>query len=99
MNYEKLTEALLTDNVLIQAIKLRFSECFPAMNIANALGGTEDASWKIVRTISPLDMIREAKKRGIDLSSMKASVSDKLIVESLLYDHAIKILHKEEENE
>lgn len=103
MNYEKLTEAFLTDEILIKAISLRFSECFPAMNIANtfhlqAPGGTGDIPWKIVRTISPLDMIKEAKKRKIDLSSVKTSVGNTLIVESSLYGKVIKILHNQDEN-
>lgn len=68
MILEEIVKTPVSDAALIKAIELRCSECFPAMNIANALAGYETIEWKIVRAFSLVDMVREARKRGIDLS-------------------------------
>ena len=95
MNIEEVVRTFVTDDNLIRAIKLRSSECFTAMNIANQLGGSPDAAWNVVRTFSFLDMIREARKRGIDLSSVKAAVGDRLVTEAPVYHDAMRILSEE----
>ena len=73
------------DSDLLHAIELRCSECFPAMNIANALGGSRTVPWDLVRTYSLVEMLQEAKDRGLDLSNLKAAVDGRKVVESKAY--------------
>jgi hypothetical protein len=99
MILKETVETPVSDAQLIKAIELRCSECFPAMNIANALGGYPSIEWKIVREFSLVDMVREANKRGIDLAGRKAAVGDQLVTERPIYQEAIKILSEEGEDE
>jgi len=85
----------ITDAQLKQAIALRCSDCFPAMNIANALGGYPSAEWEIVRSFSLVDMVQEAKIRSIDLSALEAAVCGGLVVETVIYKKAEEVLLKE----
>lgn len=99
MILEKIVQTPVSDAALIKAIELRCSECFPAMNIANALGGSPSIEWEIVRTFSLVDMVREARKRGIDLSGRKAAVGDHLVTERPIYQDAVRILSEEGDDE
>ena len=85
----------ISDASLIKAIELRCSECFPAMNLANQLGGYPSTEWEIVRTYSLVDMVREANKRGIDLTGRKAAVGDDLVTDRPIYQRAVEILSEE----
>ena len=77
------------DADLLQAISLRCSECFAAMNIANAIGGSPSVPWDMVRTFSLVEMVREAHDRKLDLSLLKAAVDNHLVVETEIYLKAV----------
>ena len=99
MILEEVVKTPVSDSALLKAIELRCSECFPAMNIANGLAGAQTIEWKIVRSFSLVDMVREARKRGLDLSDRKTAVGDHLLTERPIYQEAIRILSEEGENE
>jgi len=78
---------------LIKAIELRASECFPAMNIANALGGSETIAWRLVRSSSLSELIEEAISRKIELKEIKSAVDKKPLLETKAYmDLSINII-------
>ncbi len=58
------TEYIPTDEELKQAIEIRFSSCFSAMNVANAFSGTETVAWRLAR-LNAADLIFEARKRNL----------------------------------
>ena len=80
------------DKDLLSAIAIRCSDCFPAMSIANALGGSPSIDWKVIRTFSLVEMLMEAKKRGLELTSIKEAVGDKMVVETESYKAAAACL-------
>lgn len=73
------------DKDLIHAIELLISECFGAMNIANALGGIETKPWKIVRSSSLVELVKEAVNRKINLKELKSAVDKTPFMESKAY--------------
>jgi len=54
------------DSDIIEAIKIRTSECFGAMSIANAMAGYQSNSWYLIRNYSLDELKEEAKKRGLN---------------------------------
>jgi len=99
MILEEVVKTPVSDSALLKAIELRCSECFPAMNLCNSLGGLQTIEWKVVRAFTLVDMVREARKRGLDLSDRKATVGDHLLTERPIYQEAIRILSEEGEDE
>ena len=75
----------VSDAELLHAIELRCSECFGAMNFANALGGSETTEWKLVREYSFLVMVDEAIKRGLDVMGVKSAVDKRPIQETVIW--------------
>ena len=57
-----------------RALELIFSECYPAMRIANALGGSQDNPWKLIHSFSLDQIFAEAKRMEIDLRSIKPAI-------------------------
>jgi hypothetical protein len=82
--YIKDLEKLVSDEDLMEAIRLRISECFPAMNIANALGGAEDIPWKLVRQCTLVQMVVEALDRNLPVKDLRA-VDGKPFLETSAY--------------
>jgi hypothetical protein len=74
-------EVKITDEELKEALSIRCSKVFPAMNMANSFGGIDTTEWQIIRTFSVMEMIKEAKLRNIDLSSIKTEVEVEPLVE------------------
>ena len=65
------------DAALKKAIQLLISECFGAMNIANALGGSQTPEWEVIHGGNKVsEIFAEAKKRGMDLKGLKAAVGE-----------------------
>ena len=85
-----------TDTELKDAIALRCSKCFGALNIANALGGDDSIPWKLVRTYSLVDLIQEAQARKLDLSTTNAAVEGGRVVATEIYQKALA--HAQTEN-
>ena len=82
----KLTvDVKISDDDLIRAISLIISDCFTALNLANAMGGHQSTPWKIVRQFTPREMFDEAKARGIDLESIIGAVAGPPMTKSPLY--------------
>ena len=75
----------VTNNVLRAAIELRMSDVFPAMNIANALGGLQTDVWKIVRQYGLDELIAEALDRGLPVDEFKSAVEHKKFTDCKCY--------------
>lgn len=76
---EKRNLGSYADKSLLEAIQLLISECFSAMNIANALGGSKTDEWRIIREHPIADIFGEAKKRNLLTAGIKAAVGDRTI--------------------
>jgi hypothetical protein len=85
MSLKLTTEEEISDRDLLDAIALRCTKCFQALNIANSLGGVEDKGWRLVRTFSLVELLREADERKLDLSSIVTAVDHESLFESKLY--------------
>ncbi len=70
-----------------EAIECIINKCFPAMNIANALGGYETLVWKLIREHSAKQLLEEARKEGIDIKNLKGNVDQNPIQDSILKDY------------
>lgn len=76
MELETITKLVPKNEDLIHAIAIRICRPFPALNLANALGGMETVEWKIIRKFSIQEMINEARERGIDVANIVATLPD-----------------------
>ena len=54
-----------TEAEISEAIQIRTSECFGALNIANALGGSETNSWYLIRNYTLEQLKEEATTMGL----------------------------------
>ena len=63
-----------TDEELRKAIEIMISECFPAMNFANAIAGRQSIEWTIIRNFKPEEIFKEATLRKLPLAEFKGSV-------------------------
>lgn len=87
------TEVKITDQNLKDAIAIRCSPCFGALNVANALGGSETTEWALIRTFSAVAIVKEIEARGIDITALPCAVEkDTLVVDSQTYQKAKAIL-------
>lgn len=78
--------ALEVDNgTLRKAIELRMNDCFPAMNIANSMGGTQSDAWQLVRTFGFDELVAEALDRGLSITEFRSSVDNKMFTDCRLY--------------
>jgi len=78
------TRELSVDD-LRKAIELRFSRCFPALNLANALGGYQSAPWQAVREFTPVQLIADAVERGVPLDELECAVTHEYLPATSLY--------------
>lgn len=76
----------VNDGVLMKAIELRISECFGAMNIANALGGSGSPEWDLVRKHRLPEMVADALDRGLPVKELKAAVTGTPFIECKCYE-------------
>lgn len=76
-------------NEVVGAISLMCSPVFPAMNMANALGGTQTATWELVRTYTLTQLIDDAVERGADLSATKAACCNLMVYDTPPFRGAI----------
>ena len=81
-----------TDRDIQEAIQLRCNECFPAMNICNAIGGSQDTKWRLVREYSLVELIQEARERKLPIETFKTSVELKPITDMLAYIKALSVI-------
>jgi len=77
------TEA--SNEELLEAIKIRFSAVFGALNMANSFGGYQSNVWRIVRKYSPQELLDEADARKLDLSDVQCAVEGGPLVECVMY--------------
>lgn len=75
----------VSNAVLKEAIELRICECFPALNFANSLGGTETMAWKLVRKYGLVELVEEALDRGLPVGDFKSSVEGTRFIDCKLY--------------
>lgn len=73
-----------TDLELREAIELRFSRVFGSLNFVNALAGRETHEWWLARR-PPIELIREADRRGLDLAEIVGAVEGPPLLKSPLY--------------
>lgn len=64
------------DSVLRKAIELRISQCFGAMNMANALGGSPSPEWDVARSHRLPELVADALDRGLPVREFKAAVDN-----------------------
>lgn len=82
------------DNDLKKAIELKCSECYAAMAIANAFGGSQSAEWILVRKFTLADLIAEANRRGLDMAEWKTAVDNAILCDSKPFTEAAQKLHR-----
>lgn len=75
----------VSNETLRRAIELRMSDCYPAMSIANALGGTPSNSWAIARKYRLALLVEEAIDRGLPVAEFYDPVADKRFVDCKCY--------------
>ena len=75
------------DTALQNAIELQMSDVFPAMNIANHLGGSgkETLAWKLARRERLAELVAEAMDRRLPVMKFRCSVTDKTLTECRAY--------------
>lgn len=82
------------DRVIKEAVELKLSSCYPAMSMANAIGGSRSQVWDVARGNKVVDLIASAIARGMDVSKWKTAVDGKDIAESGAYNSAISIISR-----
>lgn len=83
-----LAKPVSTDD-LVHAIELACSPVLGALNMANALGGSQTDAWRVVREVPLAQAIDEAIERGVDLSALKAACCDVLVIDTPPFRHAV----------
>lgn len=79
---------------LQKSIELKCSECYGAMSIANAIGGTPSRDWHIARKFKLADLIAEAGRRGLDMSGWKTAVDHGTLCDSKAFIEAAQKIHR-----
>ena len=75
----------VSNETLQEAIELRISEYFPAMNVANALGGTPSPAWDVARANSLSSLVADACDRLMPVREFRAAVSGTLFMDTAAY--------------
>lgn len=75
----------ISDGDLRKAIELRISECFPALDFANALAGAQDTPWQLLRKYNFIELIDEAKARGLPIEAFRGAVGGRIIADAPVY--------------
>ena len=85
--YDRGTEPKeISDEVLKEAIKTSFSECFVAMLYANAFAGQKTTKWSLIHDYKVEEMLEEAKVRGLLVEEWHCAIPpEQLIIESKRY--------------
>lgn len=86
------------DRVLRSAIELKCSECYGALSMANALGGSPSADWLCARAHKLADLVAEVRQRKLDMADWKAAVDNKTLCDTPAYCRAIKEIHEVEQH-
>jgi hypothetical protein len=79
------TQQVANQDTLREAIRLRFSTVWPALNLANALAGYQSEAWKLVRKYSANELLDAAIEMGLDPTTMTGAVEDNPIRTHSLY--------------
>lgn len=74
-----------TDRELEEAIKIRASECYGAMRMANSLGGSESPVWILLNTFSFEELLTEARGRNMKPENWKIAVGEGLIQDAAYF--------------
>jgi hypothetical protein len=81
---------MITDEVLKEAVATRFSECYGAMSMANALCGKQTDKWELLNSHTAIEIIEECKSRGIDFENIRITIPDTYLVKDTM---AYKLLY------
>lgn len=81
------TSQPVPDEVLLDALRIRCSPAFGAMQLANALGGVSDdgGPWPILRQHPPLAIVMEVLDRQLSVDGLTASCSETPVTESWVW--------------
>lgn len=82
-----------------EAIRLRCANCFSAMRIANALGGSRTPAWELAHNYSLKRLLDHAQETKIDLSGLLSAVDNIPIEQSIYYRYAMGTISDEEFDE
>ncbi len=81
-----LKTASVTD--IKDAVRLKCANCYGAMAMANAIGGSRTPGWDLCHGHSLKEILAEAKEQQIDLSGVKSAVDDKPVETTLYFQRA-----------
>ena len=79
----------VSKETIAHAIELACSPVLGALNMANALGGSQTDDWRLVREFSLAQLIDEAVELGVDLTVLKAACCDVLVMDTPPFRHAV----------
>lgn len=82
------------DSEIRSAIELKCSACYGAMSVANALGGSQTADWRLARRYKLVDLIAEANRRGLDMTDWKTAVMQERLCDTAPFVKAGELLEK-----
>lgn len=82
----------VSDQILKEAIELRLNECWPAMNVCNALAGAQTEEWRVVREFTFVELLDEAKARKMPYLSFVGSVDKRKLTDTPIWRSALRYM-------
>lgn len=80
----------IVDADIVKALGLKCAMCYGALALCRALGrADEDNAWWLASNHTIVELLEEAKERGIDLSSAQTEVEHQPLLESMKYRRAV----------
>ena len=70
------------------AIELMINKCFPALSVANALGGSDTIPWRLAREIGFAELVASAREHGVDIAGLRGNVDGRSILSAPIYAKA-----------
>lgn len=71
----------ISDADLREAIELKMSGCYTALEIANRFGGSQSDAWDVARSRRLADLVSDAIDRDLPVSQFRAAVSGESFTE------------------
>jgi hypothetical protein len=79
-----------------EAIRLKSANCWGALSMANALGGSKTEAWDLAHTYPLKDLIAHARENNILTADLKAAVDETPVEQSLYFRRATGELTEDE---
>src|SRR4051812_28514094 len=81
---------------LRDAVRLKCANCYGALSMANALGGSHTPGWDLCHVYPLKEILAEATERGVSLAGLKSAVDNKPVEETLYYRRATGAMTEQE---